>query len=344
MMLIAIDPDLFVSSLTNNQSKRTIEWLVQHMADLEFAIDRTKELRREYMTFLEQNVNQKNDLAVVLVDELLNAGRSATVALLSASRTHALDIEIAHHRCDRPVEPTLIGMCANAPKLGLTLLLTDPSVCERTRGLHNNDARQTFRELLPKLRVEYASPDIRMRGLEAEEKIDKDLWFEDKAKIIVNQVFGGKSRQNTPAPVQSALDGGDVDVYVWLDNDTQRNVWIGECKLQRFKDAHQVPLKKVKQLKVRLPIVTEYERTKISADKEVRVNSIVISNARDMEPEAWELAHAIGAVFWHIELSEDWKDKQQWYIAKVTEYAPKPPTEGENSQWSRRLVREIPVE
>lgn len=344
-MLLAIDPDLFEASLRNdepnNESKQAIKWLVQNIAKVEFAFDRQKVLMGEYATFLEKYSSHKEHLAVVFLEDLLSWQKSKS-AQIDSLCSHGLQELLARRGCDEPVEPTLIGMGEHAPTLGLTILLTMQAAKVRKRGLHDPAICQEFCKQLPKLRVEYAHTKISMPSLEAEPKTEKDLWFEDKIGLIVSQVFDGRPRLKTPAPVEAALGGpgADVDVYVYKEQSDCRDVWIGECKLCRWNEDQWVEIKKVEQLEKRLPAVSEYERSKIPADKGLNVHSIVISNAPDMTPKAWELADKIGAVFWHVKLSEGWREGVRWHVVQVDEYKPEAPS-SENSDWHRHSVGPI---
>jgi hypothetical protein len=343
-MLYAIDPDLFEASLQHTESRRAVEWLANNIAELEFAFDRQHVLIKEYATFLEKYINQKEHLAVIFLNDLLSWQKSK-IAKVDSLCSHDLQELIDCRDCDEPVEPTLIGMGEHAPTLGLTILLTMQAAKVRKRGLHDPSVCQEFCKRLPKLRVKYAHPKISMPSMEAESKTEKDLWFEDKMRLIASQVFDGRPRQKTPPSVEAALGGrgADVDVYIYREQNDCRDVWIGECKLHKMNNDHWVGINKVQQLERRLPVVSEYERAKIPADKELNVHSIVISNVANMAPEAWKLAGEIGAIFWHAELSEAWRERKQWHVVQVNEYIPEAPSDVD-SNWRGRFVRRIPVE
>lgn len=342
-MLLAIDPDLFVASLQHGESNRAIEWLVNNIVDLEFAFDRQKVLLKEYATFLENHVNQK-ELAVVFLNDLLS-NRTAQIAQLDSSCSHDIQELINRRGCNQPVEPTLIGMGIHAPTIGLTILLAIQAAVIRRRGLHDPEVRKEFCKQLPKLKVAYAHSKISMPSLEVESKTEKDLWFEDKMRIIASQIFDGRPRQKTPLPVETTLGGrgADVDVYIWKEQNICRDVWIGECKLCKVNEDQWVETKKVEQLRKRLPVVREYERSKIPAGKELNVKGIIISNAANMAPEAWEAACELEAIFWHVELSEEWRQREHWHIVQIKEYEPEAPSD-ENLDWHGRFVRTISVE
>lgn len=343
-MLLAIDPDLFEASLQHSESERAVEWIVNNMADLEIAFDKQKVLLKEYVAFLEKNVNRKEHLAIAFLNDLLSGPREK-ISKLDSFCSNDIEYLIYHRGCDEPVEPTLIGMGEHAPTLGLTILLTIRAAEVRKRGLHDPRICQEFCKQLPKLKVEYAHTKISMPSLEAEPKTKKDRWFEDKMRLIAAQIFSGRPRQKTPPPVEAALGGkgADVDVYVWKKESGRRDVWIGECKLCKMNEDQWVEIHKVQQLERRLPIVMEYERTKISDETELNVQGIMISNASTMTPEAWKLASEIGAIYWQVELSKEWLPRESWYIECVREYVPEQPS-NEHLDWHGRFVRTISVE
>jgi len=325
-MLLAIDTDLFKHALHSQQSKRVIEWLVLHIEELTFAIDKNKVIFREYKNFLD-SFDDEEELPVQFLADVLKNRFSTQTHPLPSICTYDIE-QTVNENCNEPIEPILIGMGCYAKKLDYVILLGLEG--ERKRGLRD----ETVRKLLCKqlsMRVEFPDTKIKYPALECEPKQDRDIWFEDKCREALREIKGWeRSYTKTPRVLEEVV--GDIDVYGYSQGNP-RQVWIGECQFRRYHEDQAVEVRKAKQLLRKKPAVVEYEASKTGSS--VQIHTHIISNAKDLRKDTWQLLSEINGTFFCISLTDNSQNDQHWNIVKIEEFEPYQIEEG---NWSGHLI------
>jgi hypothetical protein len=353
-MLIAIDPDVFDLALTGDQKHEVqlIKWVYSRLSDYDFAFDREKELDKEYARLLNDNQGSVDleSTSAKLLQYFITARESAK--RFSSKRAHQLDYFLTKKKCDTPVEPLLIGMASNAPRLGLKLLLAaEPG--KRERRLYDSGFRESIKKEVSKIRVVFADnyktetiyPDLQT----TDPKSHLDRLYEKQVESLIRDYYGcSRCYQKTPAAIE---DGpGEIDVY-GFQQENPRKIWIAECKLRRKNPENLIDADDVARfLKEKIPAIQEYEKAQ-SDEERVEMDIFVVSNARNMTSDIWDLTAKIvgqcqetGAKvrfrFLQTILSKNFVTNQRSRILVIEEYEP---TQEDNSGWSGRFIKTLEI-
>lgn len=240
------------------------------------------------------------------------------------------------------IEKTLICMCTDAPNSGLTIVLTNPQN-QYPRKLHKPRFREEIYGVMPKLKEEgvsklkivcasenkitYPSLDPRLDKRLVATKNDTDRLFEKMAEYVIREHYRcPHCYAKTPAEVykQKQKGGGEVgevDLYGYDRESSPWRIWVGECKLRKKSEDKLITTGDVDQLATKLHAIKTYEEKKHGGP--VEIDPFIISNAKDMEPRAWEEARKIeNFKFIRTRLTSNWQKSDDWRIVKVEPFEP----------------------
>jgi len=230
-MVIAIDPDVIVASLTDSNCKHMLSQVFNNLEIVRVAVDDSKKLLKEYFDFLEKYIDTHQDhTAVKLLQEMLLVRQDVTLSL-PTRLLPSLQDAVEKHKCTTPVEPELIGMVANGKNLGLRLLLTGTGINARLRDRKLNDpqVRRALLKEVPWLDVHFASD---RKQIFAPPLIihEKARTFEYMVAIKLQTQHPNLRCVETPEGVKTQLKKQeDVDLYGYEQNGDTLLVWVGEC-------------------------------------------------------------------------------------------------------------------
>lgn len=313
-MLLAIDTDLLKAALQDKDAKRAVEWLVEKIEDLQFALDKSRVLLREYKDFLDEI--SEDSLPYRFLAELLKRQGTQTHTLQSECDYDVQALVQTH--CNQPIEPTLIGMGCHAKHLDYRILLSGTE--QRQRGLRKEQVQSAICKQL-KMQVIFPNTQISFPALEEKSKVERDFWFEDKCQAAIQKIYSFQcGRKPTPKVIEQSV--GDVDVYGYTLKGNSRLIWVGECKLFWSDRNNYVERQKVVQLEQKLRAVQDYEESQLIKGGKVEIKRFVISNGVDMRSSAWALLASIQATFLQVSLSQNWQSDPRWRIERLEEFEP----------------------
>lgn len=331
-MLLAIDPDVFVASLSYVECEQVLDWLANHLYEYEFALDHDNVLDEMYLDFLVQHMD-KDTVGILILKHLdlysanPQAG-TAKITRLSSNCTDDIDSLLklrGLRKRTSQIERLLICMGLDAPKRGLTVVLTHPQD-EYPRKLHQQDFKEEIGKAIPKLRIVYAS-DYKTKAiypsLETQSKDDTDRLFEKMAEYVIREHYDcPHCYPHTPARVDK--EAGEVDIYGYEREEEASGVmriWVGECKLRRLSEDKLITTSEVRQLAQKWRSIKAYEEKK--RGRPVEIHNFMISNAKNMEADAWkEAAKLENFRFLSTRLISNWQNRSDWRIIEVDELEP----------------------
>ena len=127
---------------------------------------------------------------------------------------------------------------------------------------------------------------------------------------------------HTPASVDKEV--GEVDIYGYEREEEASDViriWVGECKLRRASEDKLITTGEVRQLVQKRRSIKAYEEKKRGGA--VEIHSFMISNAKNMDTDAWKEAAKIKNFrFLSTRLISNWQNRSDWRIVEVFEKRP----------------------
>jgi len=320
-----IDPDVWKNGVDDPRCHVAIldVWQKPHRV---LALD-SGEIENEYLDLmLSQDIRE--DLRKLLQDIFNQRERSNKLRILFPDYPSELDSKIAQWGCDKPVEPVLIGMAAANVSADVKLLLVGEDRV-RHRGLHCRDTvyklRDFFRsrlhkgiEVIPASRIGLPSRDELVFGYER-------VVFEQQVQnLFMRRVYQDIGRmpcfhKPTPGKVEYYTDAagqnaGEIDVYLYLDLPEARYVWVCECELREAgNEAQPTTNEKMPKLHRKVDAVKAFESTQAET---VIVKGYLVTNAKQMHPEAEKIASERGLCFCSVRMPERWTTNHRWILSE----------------------------
>ena len=282
-------------------------------------IEKAKEEKRR----AREQAKAKKKLKIVPKSKQKRKARPKSTSRIKFLRpTCSDDIQILLNKrgCKSQIEQVLICMSTHASKSGLTLVLTNPQN-EYPRKLHKYSFKTEICKVIPKLRVVYASDsEVAYPSLDPRTKDDTDRLFEKMAEYVIREHYDcPHCYPHTPAPVDQ--EAGEVDLYGYDHTSTPWRIWVGECKLRRVSEDKLITTGEVQQLAQKWQFIKAYEEKMRGAP--VKIHNFMISNAKNMEADAWKEAAKIKNFrFLSIRLISNWQKRSDWRIVEVEEFEP----------------------
>jgi hypothetical protein len=214
-MLILIDPDLFVASLTDSGCEQMLDQVLDNLDRLRLALDDSKIIVNEYYKFLEKYIDTHiNYSAIKLLQESLLSEEDITLPL--PTHLSALRQNILQGYNYTTVEEKLLRMVANGKNLGVKLLLPGTGINAplRDRKLNDPQVRRALLKKMPWLEVHFAS---NRKQIFAPPLIihEKARTFEYMVAIKLQTLHPNLRCVETPEGVKNQLKKlEDVDLYV----------------------------------------------------------------------------------------------------------------------------------
>lgn len=318
-----VDPDVWKNGMDDPRCHVAIldVWQKPHRL---LALD-GGEIEREYLDLM-QSQDVRDDLRKLLQDIFNQRERSSKLKILAPVYPSELHSRIAQWGCDKPVEPVLIGMAAASVDANVKLLLVGEDRL-RQRGLHSRDTvhrlRDFFRRQLNKgievvhaSRIGLPSRDELVQGYER-------LVFEQQVLLLFMQrVYLDLTRmpcfrKPTPGNVQNYKDkageiAGEIDVYLYLDLPEARYVWVCECELREVGNEGQPTTEeKVRKLRRKIEAARVFEE---SQGKVVVAKGYMITNARELLPQANTIMEDCGFQFCSVSMPRKWATDYRWCL------------------------------
>ena len=218
-------------------------------------------------------------------------------------------------------------MGANSRRLGhLTILLPGPDVTAaelRERSLYTPAVLRDFKNLMAPVKIEYATDLVQVVIPFPDKKISESPAhihshkFELLATLAIQNKYGClNAHLNTPHQVKRKA--GQVDVYVYERKGNPRRIWIGECKLRDEGNLDRwITYGEILKLRNKLKAVEEFEKTNPDCVGTPEVIGFMISNAKNMDDDAWQVAKKDGITFLRARLPKRWARKEEWLISKL---------------------------
>ena len=323
-MLIAIDPDVIVASLTDSNCRHMLYEVFEHLDRLRVAVDDSQKIVDEYYEFLDQYIDTDQEHVAIRLLQKMLLDRQDIMLYLPTRLLPSLQDAVEKHKCTTPVEPELIGIVANAKNLGLKLLLAGRGINARLRDRKLNDpqVRRALLKEIPWLEVHFAS--------DRKQLFAPPLTIHYNARIfelLVARAFQTEHPNlrclETPEGVKNQLKKQeDVDLYGYEQNGDTLFVWVGECKLREEGKEKSKPIttKEMTQLSKRIDAARQYESNRPDlADKNVQIRGLIISNAEDFfDDTTRQEAKKLAIELWHVKLTSGWTTDLHWYIRELS--------------------------
>lgn len=346
-MLLAIDPDVFVASLSYIECEQVLNWVADHLYEYEFVLDREQVLEEEYLEFFAEHL-ERDIVAVQILQQLglfdpqsPRTTNQPKIKRLPSKCPDQIQSLLNLRACKSPIEQRLICMSTHAPKRGLTLLLTNPQD-NYPRKLHELKFKEEICKVIPKLTVVYASDsEVAYPSLATRTKDDTDRLFEKMAEYVIREHYDcPHCYPHTPASVDE--EAGEVDIYGYEREEEASHItriWVGECKLRRLSEEKLITTSEVRQLVNKCRSIKAYEEKMRGGA--VEIHSFMISNAKDMEADAWqEAAKHKNLRFLSTRLINNWQNRSDWRIIEVEELEP----ELVGSSWQAKSLQRFNLE
>lgn len=318
-----IDPDVWKGSSSDPRCSVAVLDVWQR-PQRQLALD-GDQIEREYVDLLVSR-SLPGDLAKVLQDIFNHRERSNKIKVVSSINPPALEQLIQQLNCTTPVEPEMIRTAA-AINGGVAKLLVLGEDRIRCRGLHQNQATQQlrhfFRSNLNKgvdvvYAVKIGLPSRNERALAYERRV-----FEDQVRTILTEkiyrVFGQLpcSRKPTPPQVEKHQDpsgerAGEVDVYLFVDTEETRHIWICECELREAgNEGKSTAKQKVLKLRRKVEAVEAFEQLQ---GRKVVLKAYMVTNAAACEPAARQIMAECNIQYCQVTMPKDWTTNYRWYL------------------------------
>jgi hypothetical protein len=331
-MNLAIDPDVFTASFFELPCQYALNLLSTEASSHKFHRDQEGLLELEYRRIFNEKCRDDalvEHPAVKLLQQILVEDGNPEDNL---SSVHTVVKELLP-LCPEPVEPELLGMLANASRLGLTLILVGhdaPYV--RPRGLHKEDVLWKASRRIPWLdiikagetsvalkRVKYTEyggnggvidtpPEIKAKEDAFDTKVA--VWLQDKDPSF---------RCTTPPSKKQC--GEQIDVFGYSSTEDVQTAVIGECKLRRRgNELKLIECREIQQLLRKLEAARRFiskHPPRLSHSAQLKFDGILVSNALGIDEWAKELIlseREFNIRVLLVSLNSDWETSQQWGI------------------------------
>ncbi len=133
-----------------------------------------------------------------------------------------------------------------------------------------------------------------------------------------------------------------MDIYGYEREENASDVtriWVGECKLRRLSEEKLITASEVRQLANKCRSIKAYEEK--LRGKPVLIHRFMISNAKDMEADAWQEATRLKNFrFLSTRLINNWQNRSDWRIIEVEELEP----ERVGSSWQGKSLKIFKLE
>lgn len=334
-MIIAIDTDLFKAAEINRRCAEVLEEIANNVVDNYYIALDEAELEREYIEFYLETIkypNAKEHPAIRILDQIFNGQREVVSITISSHSPSHVQKKIDEHKCI-PVEPQLIGIGANSQKVGgdLTILLPGPDVTAaelRQRSLYTPAILREFKNLIAPVKIVYATDLVQVVIPFPDKKQEESPSHIHSHKFELLATLEIQKKYNClnvhlQTPHQVHKKAGQVDVYVYERKANPRRIWIGECKLSDEGNEYPIRHGEIAKLRHKLKAVEEFEKTNPDCVGPPEVIGFMISNAKNMDDDAWQVAKEDGISFLRARLPKRWAHKEEWLISKL-ETVPNP--------------------
>ena len=336
-MLIAIDPDVFVASLTDSSCEHMLEQVFHNLERLRVAVDDSQEILSEYYAFLDKHIDTYEEhTAIKLLQEVLFVEEQVILPLPTQLPLSLRDALKGYEYTT--IEEKLLRMVANAEHLGLRLLLAGTGINARLRPrkLNESRVRRRLEKKMPWLDVRFASDRREILKLPSALHCNARL-FEFMAARLLQTQHPNLRCIETPDEVKE-----EIDLYGYEQDGDTLTVWVGECKQRQEGQEKRKPItiQEIEQLRRKMKVASQYEKSRSdlagktikpasaasvpiqpasAASVPIQIKGLIISNATEFFDDlAVQEAQRIGAEFWHAELTSGWTNNQHWYIHQLT--------------------------
>jgi len=329
-MNLAIDPDVFIASFFELPCEYALNLLSTEVSSHRFHRDQEGRLELEYRRIFSEKCK---DAALVehpalrLLQQILVEDGNPEDNL---SSVHSAVEELMPF-CPEPVEPELLGMLANASRLGLTLMLVGHDApYARQRGLNNPEVLWKTSRRIPWLDIIWAAdtrPTLsRITYRVGGEKSDtppeikaKEDAFETKVAVWLQDAEPSFRCKSPPSKTQC---GEQIDVFGYraVGHDMMIVV-VGECKLRRRgNESKPIACTEVQQLLRKLEAGRRFVKRNLAGlgeSTQLQFEGILVSNALDIDEWAKELILSeseFNIRILCVSVNSDWETNQQWGI------------------------------
>lgn len=316
-----IDPDVWEGSIDDPRCHVAVKDVWERLQG-KIALD-SGNVAWEYVGLLRSR-KLPEDLRKLLKDIFNQLERGDRIMILKPTYPSGLSDKISEWGCTTPVEPELIGMAADVSGAAMKLLLVGNDRL-RPRGLHKKDVskklRAFFRENLNKgIGVLYAS-DIKLSDRDERVHAYERRLFEDQIRLLfMARIYNTykqmpTSRHPTPGDVVNySQEGkaGEIDVYLYVDVEETRYVWICECELREAgNEARITETEKVLKLKRKVEAARVFEQKEV---KNVVVKGYMVTNTTGIHNEAEKIMRENDLQYCQVTMPENWENNCRWNI------------------------------
>ncbi len=107
----------------------------------------------------------------------------------------------------------------------------------------------------------------------------------------------------------------DFDAAFRLTDGNPRIVCIGECKLRFEKEGDRIKHGDISQLEDKIKAADTFERKRKGVSERFVIKGFIISNAENMDDDAWEYAETLGVKFFRVKMPSGWRHNSRWRIS-----------------------------
>lgn len=321
-MILAIDPDVFYASRCDGglKCKVTLLDLLDRHEQWRLAVD-GDEIEREYLDYLQSHLEEKDDLAINILEPVLQGNQERRIPVPNARTKYDEEILVRRH-CTTKVEPELLGMVSNAKGLGLVLLLTgDVADCPalRHRGLNDAHTRHTLKTHWPWLDVRFASEPLIISApfMDAPPANALDRIFELLVPQALQNYYPALRCVQTPSAVRA-----QIDVYGYMEERGTQVVLVGESKYRREgNEGKNISRGEVDQLLSKITAASNYEKrtadTSVDLQPQIQIMGVIVSNAQGIDDDARELARQNGVKVFRAYVPKRRSGRVDWSIYRL---------------------------
>ena len=317
-MNLAIDPDLFHSAKDDNNSSQLLIKVEQHYS--KFRIIRNKDiLDKEYLYFFRKfRTDRRRKTAVSIVQRLLHTYSPEISTLIQNPVNLCTELaELASKKQCDSIECYLLRI---ATQLSRTKIL--PEMLLLMSGNKNSNAHRcsydvenisTIRDHLPNLEIVTAD---QINDFEAVIK-RPDIFNELHSKILELRCCLILSKAYNCTWNNNDINGEEIDLYCFRENENSRLILVGECKL-RFGEIAKQPItrEEIKQLTRKIDAAKAFERKRNDLSQDIEIKGLIISNAVELNPDARELVkeYQTSIHFVNVTMPKNWVNNPKWKI------------------------------
>ncbi len=323
-MNLTIDPDVFRASSFNRNCLLALQKIASEFSIHRFFVDNEEVIIREYQQIFSEKIPHQqlvdeDDVVIRLLQQLLSD------SIETITSQHDLVDDFKALGCSEPVEPTLLGMMANAQSRGLVLMLVGEDIDGvRKRGVYDEEKRWKILREIPLCAFIFAT-SVRIEFDQVNRKViegsiqEKAVHFETKAALYLQDIEPSLRCQTPPA---KGSIGEEIDVYGYRDEQSNsRTVIIGECKLRCSGNESKLILgDEVKQLHRKVIAARDYENSRKSKQvTPLKFEGILITNASGLDEYAISIIKSqteFRIRVLRVRLSKNWDMQQHWRIIR----------------------------